>query len=196
VIPRHLQITFALLVIGVFAMGAYVLTLRHRVAASAVRFGDGRAMAPPVSNPAEPITLYIAFDDDGILQKRPAMAALPSEPTARAKEVLRTLLNHYVDKPSPHPIAEGSDVNEVFIVNNSLAVVDLNLAFAEGHRSGVWEEALTVDSIVATLAANMPQIKQVKILVDGHERETLAGHADLIGVYQVSDVNRLIQEMQ
>jgi hypothetical protein len=102
----------------------------------------------------------------------------------------------YLDHPSPHPLGPGSDVSDVFIVNKSLAVVDLNSAFAQGHRSGVWEESLTVDSLVATLAANMPEITKVKLLVNGEERETLAGHADLISVYDVAEVNRLIANLR
>jgi hypothetical protein len=36
----------------------------------------------------------------------------------------------------------------------------------------------------------------VKILVDGKERETLAGHADLTGFYDVTAVNQLATELQ
>jgi sporulation and spore germination protein len=194
-IPRHLQITFALLVIGVFAMSVYVLELKERAEASVARAED-HALAPPAASTAEPVKLFVAYDDEGVLLQRSAVAALPLEPTARAKEVLRTLMAGYMDHPSPHPIAPGSDVNEVFIVNKTLAVVDLNSAFADGHRSGVWEEALSVDSMVATLAANVPGITQVKFLVDGQERETLAGHADLMSVYQVADVQQLVQDLQ
>ena len=194
-IPRHIQISFALLVLGIFGMSAYMLHLRTRVAQSTYQF-DGKPVAPPVTTPAEAVTLYVAYDDEGVLIRRSVTAALPAEPTARAREILRALLAAYLDRPSPHPLGAGSDVNEVFIINRSLAVVDLNSAFAQGHRSGVWEEALTIDSLVATLAANMPQITQVKILVNGQERETLAGHADLISVYDVAQVNRLLQDLR
>jgi hypothetical protein len=60
----------------------------------------------------------------------------------------------------------------------------------------VWEEALTVDSMVATLAANVPGITKVKILIEGQERETLAGHADLMSVYDVAEVDQLIHDLQ
>jgi hypothetical protein len=194
-IPRHLQISFALLMVGIFGAASYMLHLRNRVVAGTYQL-DGKFVAPPVNSPAEPVTLYVAYDDEGVLLRRTASASLSTEPTARARDILRTLLAAYLDRPSPHPLGPGSDVNEVFIVNKSLAVVDLNSAFAQGHRSGVWEETLTIDSLVATLAANMPQITQVKILVDGQERETLAGHADLMSVYDVAEVNRLVQDLR
>lgn len=195
-IPRHLQITFALLMISIFGISLYMLEYKWKAAGNVLNSEEHGVLPPPVTNAAAPVTLYVAYDDEGVLLQRSVDAALPNEPTARAKQVLRTLLAGYMDKPSPHPIAEGSDVDEVFIVNKSLAVVDLNSAFAENHRSGVWEETLTIDSMVATLAANVPGIEQVKFLVNGEERETLAGHADLMAVYNVADVQQLIQELQ
>ena len=192
-IPRHLQIAFGLLVLAVFVTAAYVMALRSRESHHPIYRADGHTISLPANTPPEPVTLCVAYDDEGVLIRRSASAALPSEPGARARELLRALFAVYLDKPSPHPIGESSDVNEVYVINSSLAVVDLNAAFARGHRSGVWEEALTVDSIVATLAANMHSLAQVKILVDGRERETLAGHADLMTVYRPADVNPLVQ---
>ena len=77
-----------------------------------------------------------------------------------------------------------------------LAVIDINAAFADGHRSGVLEEELTVASLIQTLAANIPGISRVKILVEGKERETLAGHADLSQFFDVSAVNQLTQQLE
>ncbi len=68
-----------------------------------------------------------------------------------------------------------------------LAVIDLRSAFVNQHPSGVEVESLTLRSILGTLHANLPQIEQVRFLVDGQARETLAGHADLLRTYPVSD---------
>jgi hypothetical protein len=67
-----------------------------------------------------------------------------------------------------------------------LAVIDLRSTFVNQHPSGVEVETLTLRSIVATLHANVPQIEQVRFLVDGQARETLAGHADLLRTYPAS----------
>jgi hypothetical protein len=195
-IPRHVLISFALLLAGIFVVGLYMLSLKRGEETSPVIPGDTAVLAPPGSTTSQALTLYVAYDDLGVLRKRTTTAALPSEPPARARAILQTLLHEYLQRSSPHPIGPGSDVSDVYIVNQSLAVVDLNDTFAEGHRSGVWEETLTVDSMIATLSANMPEIKQVKILVDGKERETLAGHADLITVYDTGVVNQLVQALQ
>jgi hypothetical protein len=68
-----------------------------------------------------------------------------------------------------------------------LAVIDLRGTFVNQHPSGVEVESLTLASIVGTLHANLPQIEQVRFLVDGQQRETLAGHADLLRTYPSRD---------
>jgi hypothetical protein len=67
-----------------------------------------------------------------------------------------------------------------------MAIVDTNSVFADRHRSGILVEQLTVASIARTLAANVPGTIRVKILVEGKERETLAGHADLADFYDTA----------
>jgi hypothetical protein len=68
-----------------------------------------------------------------------------------------------------------------------LAVVNLTGAFANGHPSGLEVETLTILSICATLHANLPHVAQVRFLVDGQPRDTLAGHADLTRTYLTAD---------
>jgi hypothetical protein len=68
-----------------------------------------------------------------------------------------------------------------------LAVVNLTGSFAASHPSGIETETLTVLSICGTLRANLPSVTQVRFLVDGHERATLAGHADLTRTYLTAD---------
>jgi len=75
-------------------------------------------------------------------------------------------------------------------------VIDLNSAFADTHRSGVLIEELTVTSLIHTISANTPGIARVKILVDGKERDTLAGHADLSSFYDVAAVNQVAAQLQ
>jgi hypothetical protein len=47
-----------------------------------------------------------------------------------------------------------------------------------------------VDSLVETLAANVPGILRVNILVEGKMRDTLAGHADLSESFDVPTVEQ------
>jgi hypothetical protein len=84
----------------------------------------------------------------------------------------------------------------VYLVDPGLAVIDINAAMADGHRSGVLVEELTIASLVQTLSANVPGILRVKVLVEGIQRDTLAGHADLTDFFDVSAVNQLSTQLQ
>ena len=93
------------------------------------------------------------------------------------------------------PKSSGSSVNppaappqDAQQTGPQLAVVNLAGSFAASHPSGIETETLTVLSICGTLRANLPRVTQVRFLVDGLERPTLAGHADLTRTYLTSDV--------
>ena len=68
-----------------------------------------------------------------------------------------------------------------------LAVVNLTGSFVATHPSGLETEALTIQSICATLHANLPRVTRVRFLVDGEPRATLAGHADLTRTYLAAE---------
>lgn len=195
-IPRHLMIAAGILLLAVLGLGIYASRMRGRAAQTAPIVADTRPVAPPVSGPTEQVTLYVAIDDTGTLRAQQAAIPLPSTRQQRAESIMRALLEIYLSKSSPHSLGSGADIHAIYLVSPGLAVIDLNSAFANGHRSGVLEEDLTVTSMIQTLAVNLPDIVHVKILVDGHDRETLAGHADLSGVYDVNAVAQLAGQMQ
>jgi hypothetical protein len=82
-----------------------------------------------------------------------------------------------------HPF--GNDTMQPHVPGGQLAIINLHGAFADHHPSGIEPETLTIDSIIGTLYVNFPRIEQVRFLVDGHTRETLSGHADLLRTYPV-----------
>lgn len=195
-IPRHFFIAIAVLVLAALGMSAYAWRMRGRAAATPLAAVDTRPVVAPVSGPTEQVTLYVAYDDVGVLHAQPAQIPLPSVRQQRAEELLRALLALYLDKNSPHPLPPGSDVRSVYLVDPGLAVIDINAAFADGHRSGVLSEELTVASLIQTLSTNIPGILRVKILVEGKQRDTLAGHADLSSFFDVSAIHQLAAQLQ
>jgi hypothetical protein len=195
-IPRHLMIGVLAMLALTLGMSVYVWRMRGRVRQSETPAEYSHPVAAPVQGPTEQVTIYVAYDDPGMLRAQAASIPLPAGRQERAQELLRALLGLYLDKSSSHPLGPGSEVREVYLVDPGLAVIDVNDAFADGHRSGVLVEELTVASVVQTLAVNIPGINRVKILVGGKERETLAGHADLSCTYDVSAVSQMVAEMQ
>lgn len=196
-IPRHLLIAVGIMLLVASGMSLYMWRMRGRDARTQPAAAtSSRPVAPPVTGPTEPVTLYVAYDDGGVLRSRSARIPLPSDRQQRGGEILRALLSVYEDKSTPHALGAGAEVRDVYLLEPGLAVVDLNGAFADGHRSGVLVEELTMASLVETLAANLPGVARVKFLVDGKDRDTLAGHADLSFPYEVSAVHQLAQQLQ
>jgi hypothetical protein len=195
-IPRHLTIGVAVMLAIVLSMSVYVWRVRRQAQQTETSAEYAHPVAAPVQGPTEQVTLYVAVDDPGMLRAQGASIPLPAGCQERAQELLRALLGLYMGKSSSHPLGPGAEVRDVYLVDPGLAVVDVNDAFSDGHRSGVLVEELTVASMVQTLAANIPGISRVKILVGGKERETLAGHADLSCTYDVAAVQQIVAGMQ
>jgi len=193
---RVLTVTTALLLVAVFAMGVYLQVLRRNERQRARSAPDTRPISAPVVGPPSRVTLYLAYDDPGVLRAQDVTVALPEDPALRGREILHVLLGEYVKRPSSHELPTGADVKDAYLVNENMAVVDMTPVFADGHRSGVFVETLTVASMVKTLTANLPGVTRVKILVDGKERETLAGHADLEGFYDVVALEPLLEQLR
>ncbi len=195
-IPRQFIIAISVLLVAALALGLYAWNMKKTVSTSSAPSTDTRPLAPPVAGPTERVTLYVAHDDDGTLRAESAQIPMPSGRQQRAEELLRTLVSIYLDKNSPHVLGAGSEVKNVFLVDPGVAVIDLNSAFADTHRSGVLVEELTVTSLIETVSANTPSILKVKILVDGKPRDTLAGHADLSGFFDVTALNQVAVQLQ
>jgi spore germination protein GerM len=195
-IPRHFFIALSILLAAVLGMSLYAWHMRGRAAATPVRSLDSGPVVAPVAGNTERVTLFVAYDDIEVLRSQSAQIPMPSVRQQRAEEVLRALIALYLDKSSPHPLPPGSDIRSVYLVDPGLAVIDVNAAFADGHRSGVLAEELTVTSLIQTLSENIPGILKVKILVEGKQRDTLAGHADLSNFFDVSAINQLASELQ
>ncbi|MGA8151118.1 MAG: GerMN domain-containing protein [Terriglobales bacterium] len=195
-IPRHLIIGIVVMLVIALGMSLYVMRMRGNAGRQETAAAGTQPVAPPVSGPTEQVTLYVAYDQDGSLRAQSTRIPLPAGRQERAEELLRALVNIYLGNPSPHPLGPGSEVRDVYLVDPGLAVIDLNGAFAQGHRSGVLVEELTLASLIQTLSANIPGVTRVKILVEGKERESLAGHAALTNFYDTAAMGQAVREMQ
>ncbi len=100
---------------------------------------------------------------------------IPYSPSLQqqAKEVIRLLLRR------SGAIPRGVQLRELFITSQGVAYLDLSQELVSNHPGGSSAEELTVFSLSQTLIANFPSVKTAKILVEGREIQTLAGHLDL-----------------
>jgi hypothetical protein len=122
--------------------------------------------------------------DEGVL--KPVVVELPlsSDPVARSKQVLNTLLAGPVD-PEARTLPSDAALLAFYLLPDGTAVADFSEALGTSIPSGIQSEQLAVDSIARTLEANVPQVQQLKILIHGQEADTLAGHLDLTQTFLV-----------
>jgi hypothetical protein len=213
-IPRYQTVLFIFLLAASVIMTVLLWRQLDRAHQHMLEGQNTAPTQAPLVAPAESATLMVASDADGSLQPRVLSLPLPSlesNPGARARAILGRLLDFYAGSDSAHAVPGGAAaVEQVFLLPEAdgesssstaglapasnrnaqngpqLAVVNLSASFAANHPSGIEVETLTVLSICATLHANLPRIASVRFLIDGKQRDTLAGHADLTRTYLTS----------
>ena len=194
-IPRQFLITVTMLFVLTLAMSVYVWRLQRREMRSPLLSDKTEHVAPPTTGRMEQVTVFVASDNPGELREKSISIPLAAGRQQRAEALLRGVMSFYTTKESTHPLSPGAEIRQVFLVDPGLVVIDVNPAFVAGQISGVLAEELTIASLVQTLASNMPELTRVKILVDGKQQETLAGHADLTGFYDVQQIAEVVKEL-
>jgi hypothetical protein len=122
---------------------------------------------------------------DGSLAPVTVELPLSNEPVLRAKQVLNTLLAGPAD-PELRTLPPDAVLLAFYLLPDGTGIADFSEAMASSIPSGIESEQRAVDSVTRTLAANVPQITRLKILIHGQEVETLAGHLDLTGSFVVN----------
>jgi hypothetical protein len=199
-IPRYQKIVFLVLLVISVAMAVILVRLREKAHERLLKGQDLAPTTAPAVAPAEQATLMVADDSTGTLVSEAVTLPLPKDAGARARALLEQLLSIYAGEGAAHPVpgvpkavlavfllpahgAGAGDAKDGTGGGGQLAVVDFSGDFADAHPAGIATEELTLLSICGTLHANLPQVSQVRFLVDGEVRETLAGHADLTRTY-------------
>jgi len=95
-----------------------------------------------------------------------------------AKEVVEELTRGSKKKLIPTLPAQ-TKVLALDIDERGVARVSFNGALTRYHPGGSSAEIMTVYSVVNSLVLNFPEIKQVQILIEGKEIDSITGHLSL-----------------
>jgi hypothetical protein len=110
---------------------------------------------------------------------------LSADPVQRSKQVLHALI---ASPPSAaqRTLPADAEILGFYILPDGTAVADFSDALASETPSGILSEQQTINSIVETLENNVLTLHRLKILIHGQEVETLAGHLDLTGFFDLT----------
>ncbi len=125
-----------------------------------------------------PATLYLRGVDGSTGQwtNVPAVIRLSQSRLNQLKQLLQAYLKGSREGKKHLPIPPGLGLNEVFWTSDNIVVVDVSSFDVEREKVGFWEELLFVRGLIETVSKNFYEVKQVKILVNGRDGGTLAGH--------------------
>ncbi len=106
--------------------------------------------------------------------------SLPENPAAALPLILRELLKGPATAATPRLLPADVTIRGAYLLPEGTAIVDLGGAtLVAGWATGSHQELMAIDSIVQTATVNVPEIKRVRILVNGTPAETLGGHVSL-----------------
>ncbi len=132
----------------------------------------------PSSGVKQVIALYFPADDEsGLVTETREMSWAATDPD-RVRQIVLALVEGPA-KTHNRPLPPSTDIRAVFLTADGTVYLDFSNETLKGFAPGIQSETLTVYSIVNSLAANIPAVKRVKILLQGQEAETLDGHVDL-----------------
>ena len=148
---------------------------------------EERAVLPPPVSATRAVTetawMYWASSAvPGTLKATRMKMKLSSDPVERGKQLLTALITGPAN-PHDRTLPPTASLLEFYLLPEGVAVADFSSELTTQLPSGIQSEQLAVESIADTLAANIPNLRRLKILIDGQEAETLAGHIDLTGYF-------------
>jgi len=131
------------------------------------------------AGPTEKVSVELYFPADEGLRTEKRDLDVTASRKDRIRKIVAALLAGPVSSGAARPFPEGVMLGGVQLGEDGTAYLDIRW---EGHAdppaSGSTEEMQRVYSVVDSLTANIPEVKQVVLLWNGVQRETFSGHLD------------------
>ena len=190
--PRNLKIAIGVLavavIIGLISLGSLRNHIKGLSVTQSTEEQARRAvLEPPISTPTDTPVEAKIFWAAGAGNIEPVEIELPlsADPVERSKQLLQALIAN-PPTADQRTLPASTTVLGFYILPDGTAVADFSDSLASELPSGILSESMAVESIVRTLAANVPQLRRLKILIHGQEVDTLAGHVDLTGFFDLN----------
>ena len=190
---QRLKIVLSILAFAVIIGAIYLHSLQQRVEKMAEdQPSEEKArravVAPPISTPTDVSVkariFWAAADSPTKLEAVEVELPLSADAALRSKQVLAALITD-PPKASQRTLPEDTEVLGFYVLPDGTAILDLSDTVSTETPSGILSEELAVDSIARTLEANVSSLHRLKILIHGQEEDTLAGHVDLTGFFDL-----------
>jgi len=129
----------------------------------------------------EPLLITLYYPHEGMLVEGSATVQRQPDTQSLARASLVALFAD--QRAAPEPVLRDIRLRELYLDNSGTAYIDLMPGAQKDVRASAWDEMLAIYAMVNTLLQNFEEIKQVVVLLDGREAQTLAGHMDLTRIF-------------
>ncbi len=130
------------------------------------------------------VQLYFSDANERFLVPEKRLIPKPSGPEMQASEIVRAL----IEGPKTDLVRTLPEQTKLLGVKieKGTALVDFDQELIEQHPGGSASEMATIYSLANSLTMNIPEIKSVRILINGKSRPTLKGHMDTERAFTVN----------
>jgi germination protein M len=150
-------------------------------------------LADPTRSAERQVVLFFAHENsDGLVPERRSIY-VTSSLADQARQVIEGLIRGPRRALSLPVLPREAGLRDVYVDREGNAYVDFSAELTQRHPGGTEAEIASLYAVVNSLTYNFEGIRSVRILIDGEERETLAGHIDLTRRYY-RDMSRLAPE--
>ncbi len=191
--PRGLKILLAILAVAVVVGLISLRTLErrmHRLRESQAAEEQARhaVLAPPISTPSDVTVKAQIFWAAGPDRVAPVEVNLPlsADTVERSRQLIQALIAN-APTDAQRTLPADTTLLAFYILPDGTAVADFSDAISSEMPSGILSEEVAVNSIARTLESNVAGLVRLKILIKGQEADTLAGHVDLTGFFELSN---------
>lgn len=143
---------------------------------------DQASRSTPVAESTQPgpvpVHLYFGSPNGSYLISETRIMSTTEDPVQLARSILEALISGPRSELT-RTVPAASRLRAIFVTTDNICIADFSSDIREQHPGGCGGEMLTVYSIVNSLIMNIPSIKQVKLLIEGNDIESVAGHMSL-----------------
>jgi hypothetical protein len=173
----RLLLGVVIIIFAVAAAGVYAWTLMSSPGAQQNTAIPAKPALAQPARPDEPLIITLYFPSNGMLMSGSIPVKRQFDEQSQAREILAAMLGD--QRIAQSSLLKEVRLREVYLDTTGTAYVDLATTPQKEIRASAWEELTSIYAVVNTLMQNIEEIKHIRILLDGREAQTLAGHVDL-----------------
>lgn len=132
------------------------------------------------------LAIKLYFYQPGVMAPHPDLLVSETRSIFLTEDIIltaRQIIHEVIKGPSTKEgfrvFSERARLRQVYLLEDGTALVDLSQEVIYPAIGGVAAELSALYSITRSLTENIQEIKQIRFLVEGQERPTLAGHLSI-----------------